>query len=352
MLNRNYIIPIFVSHLGCPHTCVFCNQKEITGEISQPTGQTVTKKIQEYLETIPAGSYVEVAFYGGSFTAIDQLQQKELLSPAYDAFNKGLIQGIRLSTRPDYINEDILSLLAAFGVSIIELGVQSTNEEVLTKSRRGHTGIDVIKSAKLIKDWGFSLGLQMMIGLPGDNPEKAFQTAQDLISLHPDFVRIYPTLVVKNTQLAKLYREGIYNPLTLPQAIEICKDLLLLFNHNNIKVIRIGLQPTDEINEGAEVIAGPFHPAFRELVEAAIAREQLLYLLNKHNGPHKSISISINPADTSIVRGQKNINIAFLKATYQVERIEIIPKDYIERGTIVLLENNNSIVCTRNDLVI
>lgn len=351
MSKKNYIIPIFVPHMGCRYNCVFCNQKEITGQSAQPTGKDVAAKIAEYLNTIPLGSHVEVAFYGGSFTAIDKEKQLELLAPAYVAYKAGLISDIRLSTRPDCIDEEILAFLSTFEVSIIELGVQSTDEDVLAQSKRGHTKQDTIRAAELIKSWGFTLGLQMMVGLPADTPEKSYQTAQDIISLEPDFVRIYPALVVNHTQLAEMYSSGQYFPLTLGKAVEICKNLLLQFTVADINVIRIGLQPTEEISADGELLAGPFHPAFRELVESAIAREQLIYLLSQSKASN-DLTISINPADTSIVRGQKSSNIAYLKEFYQVDKVNIISKDYIERGTIVLLGNDGeSMVCGRKDLL-
>lgn len=349
MSKNKYIIPIFVPHAGCPHSCVFCNQKEITGQAKQPTATEVQEKITAYLKTIPADSKVEVAFYGGSFTAIDRDKQKELLTPAFQALNDGLISDIRLSTRPDYIDDEILTFLTAYGVTIIELGVQSTDQEVLRLSKRGHSKEDVEKSTELITSWGFTLGLQMMVGLPGDTGEKAMQTAEDIIQLNPNFVRIYPALIIKNTLLAEMYHQGIYSPLSLGKAVGICRDLLLLFEASDIPVIRIGLQPSDEISLEGDVIAGPFHPAFRELVESAVAREQLLYLLKLVPGEAKQITITINPSDMSIVRGQKNSNINYLKEFWSVQNIKILTKEYLERGTIVLLTNDNSLVCPRKE---
>lgn len=349
MSKKKYIIPIFVPHAGCPHSCVFCNQKEITGQAKQPNAEEVREKITSYLRTMPSDSAVEVAFYGGSFTAISREKQKELLTPAFKALGEGLITDIRLSTRPDYIDDDILSFLTAYGVSIIELGVQSTDQDVLKLSQRGHSKEEVIKSANLIKSWGFTLGLQMMVGLPGDNGEKSRQTAIDIIHMEPDFVRIYPALVIKNTPLAEMYQQGVYAPLSLGKAVDICRDLLLLFEASDITVIRIGLQPSDEISLEGDVIAGPFHPAFRELVESAVAREQILYLLEQIPGEDRDITITINPADMSIVRGQKNSNINYLKEFWSVRNIKILTKEYLERGTIVMLTLDKNLVCPRKE---
>ena len=272
MSKKHYIIPIFVPHEGCVHNCVFCNQNSITG-ISEVIDAKYTKNtIKAYLETInrTEETVIEVSFFGGSFTAIDINKQRRLLKVAREYKEKGLIDFIRLSTRPDYIDDFILTNLKEYKVDTIELGVQSLDEEVLKRSARGHSEEHVRKASKLIHEYGFTLGHQVMLGLPGDTFEKDIKTALKVVEMKPKICRIYPALVIKNTPMEKMYEQGIYKPYTLEEAVEISKELYNIFTKNNIEVIRIGLQPTEEINEGGELVAGPFHPAFRELVESKI----------------------------------------------------------------------------------
>ncbi len=337
MSQKHYIIPIFVPHRGCPHDCVFCNQKKITGieekEIAiEVSAEDVTKKIKEYLETIPKKNVnIEVAFYGGSFTGIPIDLQKELLGAVYHFKKNGDIQGIRLSTRPDYINQEILSVLKYFGVTVIELGVQSMDEKVLKLSNRGHSQNDVYKAVTLIKENNFILGLQMMIGLPGDTKNKILRTTEEMIKLKPNMVRIYPTLVIRGTALEVLYNEGEYIPLQLEEAVIICRDILTKFKKNHIQVIRIGLQPTENIMEGKDVIAGPFHPAFRELVEAELRLDKLKRELNKLEHIPKELEIHVNPKSVSETVGLKRKNIYFLKKAYHINRILIVQDEAYNR---------------------
>ena len=244
-MKKQYIIPIFVPHLGCPNDCVFCNQKSISGESKQVDAKDVKKIIEEHLKYIKQDSKVEVAFFGGSFTAIEEEKQIELLEAAYEYIKKGKIQNIRISTRPDFINKDILKRLKKYKVKTIELGVQSANDYILKRAGRGHTFQDVKKASKLIKWYGFNLGHQMMVGLPESTKLDEINTAKQLIKLKPKMVRIYPVLVIKNTKLEKDCLDGTYKPLTVVQAVEICKDLVKMFVKKNIDVIRIGLQPTE-----------------------------------------------------------------------------------------------------------
>ena len=227
MGRRYFIIPIFVPHLGCPHDCVFCNQKRITGLSTDITIEDARRIIEEHLATFPKENRtVEVAFFGGSFTGIDRSIQESLLSLAYSYKESGRIDGIRLSTRPDYIDEAILDLLTKYGVDTVELGVQSLDEEVLYKSGRGHNREVVYKAAELIKSYGINLGLQMMLGLVDDTREKSINTAKELIALDPYCVRIYPTLVIKDTYLEKLYLNKEYRPLTVEEAVDWASDIL------------------------------------------------------------------------------------------------------------------------------
>lgn len=322
---KHYIIPIFVPHRGCPHDCIFCNQKKITGQYNDITSNDVDKIIKEYLSTInKSDSYVEVSFYGGSFTAIPLDQQNELLRVAKKFLDEGKIDAIRLSTRPDYINHNILENLKSFGVKNIELGAQSMDDDVLKKLCRGHTSNDVKMASKLIKEYGFNLGLQMMIGLYGDTEEKDIKTAEEIIKLQPDFVRIYPTLVVKDTYLEVLYNKGYYRPLEVDEAVEISKKLYKMFVKNNIYIMRIGLQVSDDFTLGKNVVAGPFHPAFRELVESKLLTEMIESTIrNTFNKSETVILIVNNKTLSKIYSDKKKYFFDMLK---QIDSKKIIIK--------------------------
>jgi histone acetyltransferase (RNA polymerase elongator complex component) len=331
MSKDYFIIPIFVPHLGCPHDCVFCNQVRITGLSTNVTAEDVKNIIEAHLATFPKGEIkIEVAFYGGSFTGIHKEIQKELLSVPLKYKNKGKIDGIRLSTRPDYIDREVLNLLKEHKVDTIELGVQSLDNEVLSKSGRGHSSKQVYIASQMIKEYGFNLGLQMMIGLVGDNREKSIFTAKELVNLEPYCVRIYPTLVIKDTYLEKMYKDGRYKPLSLEDAVDISTDLLMLFEYYNINVIRIGLQPTDNITLGKDVIAGPFHPSFRQLVESNIYKIILDYYINMYEKSiieDKTMVIEGNRKAISNIAGQKSSNIKYLMDKYKFKKIKIYEKD-------------------------
>lgn len=317
-MNNMYIIPIFVPHMGCPHKCVFCNQDEITGLNSYVNEKYVENTIKDYLKTIPKHIRTEVSFYGGSFTGIPIKKQSAYLNIAKRYLDDGKIDAIRLSTRPDYINDLILKNLKKYNVSIIELGVQSMDDEVLRKSQRGHTSKDVVNASKLIKNYNFTLGLQMMIGLPSDNREKSLYTADKIISLKPDFVRIYPTIIIKGTYLEKMFYDGIYKPLSLIEALNLSKELYIKFVRNDIDVIRVGLQTTKNINFGGDIIKGPFHPAFGQLVQSLIIKDILDYEFEKYKIYKDVVILEANPRSLSTIVGQKRSNKIYLEKKYDV----------------------------------
>lgn len=296
MSKNYYIIPVFISHQGCPHQCVFCNQDRIAGKYEEVFASDVRKIIDEYLETINSkGATIEVSFFGGTFTAIDVNKQKELLEVAREYKQKGLIHKIRLSTRPDAILPYILGYLKEYKVDIIELGVQSLDDEVLRKAGRGHSVNDVVVASKLIKEAGFTLGHQIMPGLPGDSFDIDIETTKKSIEMKPDICRIYPSLVIKDTPMEDMYNRGNYVPYSLDEAVYISGEMLKLYNDAKIKVIRIGLQPTDTITTGKDIVDGPFHPAFRELVEGHLICETL----NRKCPKEKDIILEINEKDIS-----------------------------------------------------
>ncbi len=325
-MKKQYIIPIFVPHLGCPNDCIFCNQKSISGQKKNITKEEAKKIIDGYLSSIKEEeAQVEIAFYGGSFTAIEEKLQEELLETAYEYIKEGKVESIRVSTRPDCINKEILKRLKKYKVKTIELGVQSANDYILKRANRGHTFADVKKASRMIRWNGFKLGHQMMVGLPESTRIDEMNTAKALIKLKPKMIRIYPVLVIKNTQLEKDYQEGKYDALPLVQAVEICKELVRMFANKNIEIIRVGLQNTDEIAEPgsktSEVVAGPYHPAFRQLVESAMWYDAIVSKIKKLNVKVKEVEVTVNPIDANNVIGHKKGNILKLKETYDVDLI-------------------------------
>ncbi len=267
------IIPLFIPHFGCPFQCVFCNQNKITNREEAILPEDVESIVQEYRKTIDRTQEVELAFYGGSFTALKKNLMESYLKEGQAAVKKYGLAGIRLSTRPDAIDESILRTLKAYGVKTIELGVQSTDDEVLRLSGRGHFNSHMVRASEQIKAFGFRLGHQMMLGLPGADREKDYQTALDIVKAKAEIVRIYPTLVIRDTPLAKLYQEGKYQPYSLEETVVLVKELLILFAAHDVEVIRIGLQTTENINDKKDVIAGPFHPALGFLAKEALYEE-------------------------------------------------------------------------------
>ena len=320
---KEYIIPIFVPHLGCPHLCTFCNQRKISGEQKNVTEEDVKETIEYYLKNFKnQDKNIEVAFFGGSFTAIDINLQEKLLNAVQPYIEEKKVNSIRISTRPDYIDKETLKMLKKYHVKTIELGVQSTNNYILEKSKRGHTFEDVKKASKLIRWNGFKLGHQMMIGLQDSTAKDDIQTAKDLLKLRPKIVRIYPVLVIKGTDLEKEYKKGDYEPLTIVQAVERSREIVELFRKRNIEVIRIGLQNTDNIsdpkNKNSEVVAGPYHPAFGQLVEDAIWYDKLVNEIKKINAKVLRVEIEANTEDINNIVGHKKENLEKLKDTYVV----------------------------------
>lgn len=303
-------ISIFVPHLGCPQQCSFCNQKTITGKEKQPAPDDVRQAVETALKR--KGFEYEIAFFGGSFTAIDRDYMISLLKAANEYIKDGRIKGIRISTRPDFIDDEILSLLREYGVTSIELGAQSMDDEVLTANLRGHTSKDVENASELIKSYGFELGLQMMTGLYMDTDEKAVETAKKLIALKPETVRIYPTVVLKNTYLAELYEREEYKPQTVDDAAALCTVLLPLFERAKIRVIRLGLHASDDIKRN--MVAGAYHEAFGEIVESRIMLNKIL------ENPPGNYEILVNPKSVSKLKGNQKRNIYFLiEAGYNIK---------------------------------
>lgn len=295
-------ISIFVPHQGCPCACSFCNQKTITGKTFLPDAEYVDKTVKTALSK--KGYDYEIAFFGGSFTAIDRDYMLELLSAAYPYVKSGEVSGIRISTRPDCITEEILDLLKKYGVTSIELGAQSMDDEVLEANRRGHTAQDVLNASEMIKNAGFELGLQMMTGLYKDTAEKSVETAKKIIEIKPQTVRIYPTVVLKNTYLAELYLSGEYKPLNVDDSVELCAVLVPMFEKAGIRVIRLGLHSGSDIKEN--MLAGGFHDSFGELVKSRMMVNKILEL------PPADYQVFVNPRSMSKLKGNGKRNIYLL----------------------------------------
>lgn len=299
-------ISIFVPHNGCPNMCSFCNQFAITSKQYQPTERDIDEAVEIAVRTINDGTKrSEIAFFGGSFTAINREYMTRLLAGAYKHVLSGTVRGIRVSTRPDAIDGEILGILAEFGVTTIELGAQSMSDRVLAANNRGHTSNDVRVASRLIKSRGFDLGLQMMTGLYTDTDEGAVNTCREFIALSPDCVRIYPTVVLEGTLLADYYRDGKYTPQTVDQAVELCARLLEMFRAENIPVIRLGLHAIDE----SEFVAGAWHPSFGELCESRILLDRIRAVTERG----ASYIVNVSPRNVSKAIGNKRRNITALK---------------------------------------
>ncbi|MDF2571786.1 MAG: radical enzyme/protein acetyltransferase, family [Sporomusa sp.] len=337
---KHYIIPIFIPHLGCLHQCVFCNQKKITGQITPINASQVGRIINEKLASINQKRHIEVAFYGGSFTALPEAIQNELLAPATESLRSGRIHAIRLSTRPDCISIQTVNNLSKQGVTIVELGVQSLDDNVLIKAARGHDSQVVEEAVRLLKGSGIHCGLQLMPGLPGEDWISLIKTVQQVVRLRPDFVRIYPSIVIADTALAESYGRGVYQPLSLVQAVARSAYMKLLFERQGINVIRIGLQASEELNSTANVIAGPYHPAFGEFVDSHIFYLMLVGLI-QNNVIRFDVPFTIHhhPRDCSKVRGQYNSNISNLKRYYHLSNICLQADEAVKRGSL-LVEHN------------
>ena len=348
------MIPFFIPHVGCPYVCTFCNQSRITGQsgISHLTPDYIKKTITDYVGKKRNDKFWEVAFYGGSFTAIHRDLQNTLLAPAYEMLQQDIIDGIRCSTRPDAVGDEAISFLQSYGVKTVELGVQSMNDGILVDAKRGHTAQEVVEAVARLKRRGMTVGVQLLPGLKGETWKTIIETAIAVVKLEPDFVRIYPVLVIENTELADQYRSGEYEPLSTEQAIKYCAFLKAWFERHDIDVIRTGLQSTEELDSGNSLVAGPYEPAMGELVVNEQYKQRIEMCIDEHfsskrclenqytyhispsvnhyshkvecrthvNNTNKlakhTILISYPRNLTSKVRGLKNCNILYFQETY------------------------------------
>ena len=327
------IIPVFIPHLGCPHACVFCDQKRISGQSAPAAPADVTAAIERGLEKSKAPA--QLALYGGSFTAIPPAEQEALLEAALPYVQSGQLSGVRVSTRPDCIDPETLSRLARYGVDTVELGAQSMDDNVLKASGRGHSAADTVRASRLIRRRGFSLVLQMMTGLPGSDRERDIETARRLIELAPDAARIYPTVVLRGTMLHRLWQAGAYAEHTVEDAVETCAAILPLFERSHIPVIRLGLNPSDGLSAG-EAGAGAYHPALGELVKGRVLLRRARVVLS-HAPRGRSVTLTVGKGRASQMAGQHRCNLAALQAEFGFEKIAIREREQ-DGGEMVLGE--------------
>jgi histone acetyltransferase (RNA polymerase elongator complex component) len=301
--------------LACPHQCSFCDQRQISGQDKLPDPEMILKQIECHLNSFTATDReVEIAFFGGTFTGLPLQIQEKYLKIVHPFIESAQVNGIRISTRPDYIDEVNLKLLKENGVTTIELGAQSLDDEVLIASKRGHSAKDVEVASKLILRYGFRLGLQMMIGLPGDTPEKSIMTAQKIIGLGANETRIYPCLVIRNTLLSSQFQSNEYLPISLNDAVELSAELFLMFEKASVKVIRIGLHRNEDFDRG-NFLAGPYHPNFLELVMTEIWRRNLENLLQ--NSVNESMNFFVHPSQLNFAVGYEGKNKKLLLQRFQ-----------------------------------
>lgn len=322
-------ISIFIPHIGCPHKCSFCDQRTISGENKAPTAAEVTELLNAQAAHLrEMNMTAEIAFFGGSFTAIPREYMTSLLACARAAVNNfpDVYTGIRCSTRPDCIDEEIITLLKEYGMTAVELGAQSMDDKVLAANERGHTAADVTRASRLIKDGRISLGLQMMTGLYTDSEEAVRLTCREFIKLKPDTVRIYPTVILKNTRLGELYSSGEFKSFGFEQTLDLCAELLREFQNAGIKVIRLGLHASAEVER--DMLGGVYHPALRELAESRLFLNDMKTTLSQY--PKGSYTIYTDSRNISKAVGQKRSNISALRELGFEVKIKPLCGAYIE----------------------
>ena len=336
---RETIIPIFIPHRGCAHRCVFCDQTAITG-ISDASlkPEAVRDQILSFLASREGWQpKAQIAFYGGNFLGLKNKEITDLLSVAASFVSTGQAVGIRFSTRPDTIDEKHLSELKPFPVQTVELGVQSMDDEVLARARRGHTARDTIQAMKLLGEKGYRIGMQLMVGLPGDDEGISMETARQVAFLAPDFVRIYPTVVLKNSALARQLERGEYRPWSLERTVALVKEQFLIFKKNKIPVIRMGLQASQQLDKGDHILAGPYHPAFGHLVMSKMMLDNAIFEINgcRRGGDLSTMVLRVHPRSESQLRGMKNENIRRLKKKFGVSSLHIALDQTLATGAVV-----------------
>jgi histone acetyltransferase (RNA polymerase elongator complex component) len=334
------IIPIFIKNRGCPHRCIFCNEKMIAGDQPDDITEISVREIAGRYLSGPSkrDGETQIAFYGGNFTGLDQQEQARLLEMTRPFLESGQVQSLRISTRPDAIDANVLDLLSAYHVRTVEIGVQSMNDEVLRLSERGHTARDVIRAVRLLKERGMEAGIHLMAGLPGDSEERFAETVEAVAALQPATVRIHPAIVFKGTGLAHMIAAGRYRPLSLEEAVLYCKPAVRRFAAAGIPVVRLGLQTTKEMESPGNIVAGPFHPAFGALVYESIFYDMAASLLSRRRHPDGAFVFLVSPGDISHLRGHGQRNLNSLKNAFGLAEIVIIPDKGLKRGMLAIRE--------------
>lgn len=336
---KPFIVPVFIPHKGCPHRCVFCNQKTITGTRDNDDDTDALRAyITDFLSYKREGrGRTQISFYGGTFLGLEPERINRLLKLGQEFVDHHGVHGLRFSTRPDTVTARSLSLLHPYTVNTVELGVQSMDDRVLDLAGRGHTAGDTANAMALLREKGYESGIQMMIGLPGDTPESALETARSIAFLKPDFVRIYPTVVLKDSGLAPLFKQGNYKPLTLGESVTLVKCLYNLFAEKGIPVIRMGLQHTDGLSTDGNILAGPYHPAFGHLVQCERFLDKQRELLARDRaGKTPSVVFAVHPRRISVARGLKNSHIQVLTSEFGLKEVRIISDPSLDMDTINL----------------
>jgi histone acetyltransferase (RNA polymerase elongator complex component) len=343
--TRPFIIPIFIPHAGCPHRCVFCNQHSTTGKSDEvPSLQTIRATIEQFLQTRrDSDRWTEVSFYGGNFLGLPPDLARMLLSTAASYVRRGDCDGIRFSTRPDTIDLRRLDMIAPFPVTTVEVGVQSLNDDVLSRNLRGHTADQARMAFDLLHERPYRIGAQIMVGLPGDTPASAMAGARRLTGMNPDFVRIYPTLVLKGSALARWFDQGRYEPLDLEAAVAQVADLYRIFSRHDIPVVRMGLQATTELSPGADLLAGPFHPSFGELVQSILWQEAVSSHLVQHDLQDAEILLEVHPRRLSQLKGRHDAHIMTLLNRHRLASIEVRTDERLPEDTVLV----NGVPCRR-----
>ena len=321
--TKHYNIPIFIPDMACVGNCIFCDQKNITSHYHSPTKEDIQETIKTHLQSIPQdNSHIELGFFGGSFTGLSKAKQEEYLQEVQPYIAEGKIHSIRLSTRPDMIDDDILRLLKQYYVETIEIGAQTFDKEVLLKSERGHSIEDTYNAAEKIKAAEINLGLQMMIGLPGDSIEKSLHTANTIVELGATNTRIYPLLIIKNTPLEQMYKRGEYKPLSIDTTVDYLSQIIPVFEKANVQILRVGLHQSEGLNSGETLIAGPYHPSIKELAISKIWQNKLQVLLQSKKYSD-NIIIEVSPSEINYAIGYHASNKKMLLEKYK--QIKFVP---------------------------
>lgn len=317
------VIPVFIPHQGCPHCCVFCNQYRISGFTDEKyvSAREVGNIIQNWLKRSSAdGREVQVAFYGGSFTGMELSRQEELLDAVAPFVTQGFVNTVRLSTRPDYVDQKTVSFLCRKNVGIVELGVQSLDDNVLEACQRGHSAEQSVTAVRLLQEGGFMVGVQLMLGLPLQTTRSLIKTVKKVAALRPDFVRIYPVLVLQGSILAGLYEKGGYKPLSLGAAVAQAAGMKKYLDEYGIRIVRMGLQSAPELEEN--LLAGPYHPAFGEMVSSRLMLKKTRKIL-KELKDGEQVILTINERDQSMFRGIKSVNMKRLMELNLLDRFTL-----------------------------